>query len=199
MREPVYRWDWAWLPIQTVEDPTAKPGHIALVLALRTAEAEFNELDDLDGGNFATGQVYLPVTRSRLLELAGFRDADTLGRYRDDVTRFGYLEFIPRSGVCRPPMRSSRIGPPNSTTTLTPPYRWRSAETPVSAHKPRPCTQPFRWPPNTSGKTTGHANRTETHTRTPPGIRSSATSPTGISASWWDSDETTNYGATATN
>ncbi len=99
MREPVHWWDWAWLPIRAVEDPRTKPGHIALLLALRTAEVEFNELDDMDGGNFVTGQVYLPVTRSRLLELAGFGDADTLVRYRDDVAQFGYLEFTARSGL----------------------------------------------------------------------------------------------------
>ena len=152
----------------------------------------------MDGGNFVTGQVYLPVTRSRLLELAGFGDADTLVRYRDDVAQFGYLEFTARSGLpstygivshwatnfdyhahVAVPVAISR------DTRLSPQAKALYAAFSVAAEYERQGD----WPRQPDGN--AHP--------LPPCTRSDATTLTGTSATSWDSGDRTSYGATAMN
>ena len=90
-----------WFPLIAIEDPRMKPGHLAVLCAVRSAiEPHAFDMDDT-GLRFGEPGRGIAIGQDRLRQLAGLSDAASFLRYERDLVQWGYILKELRPG--RPP------------------------------------------------------------------------------------------------
>ena len=88
-----YRQHMEWhhpisLPVPAVTDPRLRPGHLALLIALR-------------GLWHANADLDFRASNYDVMQLAHLRDSESMYTYRDDLRGWGMVHFAQGDGVCR--------------------------------------------------------------------------------------------------